>query len=68
MKEYLVTFDFYVNCHISHVEERVIEAESLGEAQGIATALADALEKELSFDYPGEDVWVNVSDITEAHD
>ena len=68
MKEYLVTLDVYVNCHISHFEERVIDADSLDEAQKLADELADEMEKELSIGRRGEDVWVNVSDITEEHE
>lgn len=67
MNEYLVTLDVYVNCHISHFEERVIDADSLDEAEDIANRIADAMEEELSIGRRGEDVWVNVSDITEEH-
>lgn len=68
MKEYLATLDVYVNCHISHFEERVIDADSLDEAEDIANRIASAMEEELSIGRRGEDVWVNVSDITEAHE
>jgi len=68
MNEYLIEYGVYVNCHISHVEERKISAVSYEEAKGVAEKIGDAMERELSPSYPGDDVWVNVEDIIEAHE
>ena len=45
--EYLIEYGVYVNCHISHVEERTIAAASYDEAKTLANGIADAMEEEL---------------------
>ena len=72
MKLYVATYGMHMNGSISNIEERVIEANSLEEAQSKAKALGEALELVYGCpsvepeDYSPAEWWADLESLQEA--
>ena len=69
LNTYTAEFGIYINCHISSVEERTIEAATIEEAEAKAKTLGEEIEADMAATapegYKDADFWANLEDLYE---